>query len=524
MSWLKQNKLLIVLIIVFLLLNNLPYLAGLYKSANDPNINYNGSPLVNEGDYFVYLSFIEQGQNSIFIKNLYDYQADKATLFNPLWFSVGQVAKFSNNIIAYHLFRIIFTLGFIVILWWWLKRIFENYKQRILALATVLFANGLGVLFLSFRPNTGISPVNLWVSEANTFLNLYQGPLFSLSQALILLIFALFIKAYKNNNKKLIPIYFGLSLFLFISHPYELVIINFPLSIWAAIEFWQTKNKKIIYYIFWLYLSSVIGGLYYLWLFQDPSMARYKEQNIVSSGNILEYLFGFGLITIFSFVGVYLSIKKNWFKNTYLKFLVIWALSGWPMVYLPLSFNRRLSNAWHIPLVILSFLAITYTYKKVPNLFKGGLIAIIGIGLLFDTIYHILLYSEQTYNDSREANIYSSSHRKSIYEIMDLTMPNDSIVLTRELEGNRLPAYINARVYIGHDIQTWHAYEKNEETKEIWTSQEDISNWLKEHNIDYIFASRKYIEEIDNIKWLAQEPYIKAIVNDDDFIFYQFIK
>ncbi len=524
MSWLKQNKLLIILIIVFLLLNNLPYLAGLYKSINNPDINYNASPLVNEGDYFVYLSFIEQGRDNVFIKNLYDYQADQATLFNPLWFSVGQVAKFSSNIIAYHSFRLLFTLAFIAMLWWWLKKIFENYKKRILALATILFANGLGVLFLSFRPNTGVSPVNLWVSESNTFLNLYQGPLFSLSQALILLVFALFISAYKKSLNKLIPIYFLISLFLFISHPYELVIINFPLTVWVLIEFWQKRNKKIFYYLFWLYLSSLIGGLYYLWLFQDPSMARYREQNIVSSGNILEYFFGFGLVTIFSFIGAWLAIKKRWIKNTYLKFLLVWALSGWLMVYLPLSFNRRLSNGWHIPLVILSFLAIAYIYKKVPNLFKGGLIAIIAISLFFDTLYHVLLYTDQSYNDSRGANVYSSVQRKSIYEIMDLTMANDSIVLTRELEGNRLPAYINARVYIGHSIQTWEADKKNEETKKIWTSQENISSWLKEHNIDYIFASRKYIEEIDNIKWLAQEPYIKAIVNDDDFIFYQFIE
>ena len=439
MTWLKKNKLLIILVIVFLLLNNLPYLAGIYRSATDSQITYNGSPLVNEGDYFVYLSYIEQGQDNIFIRNLYDYQAEEATLFTPLWFTVGQVAKVTSNVISYHIFRIIFSLFFIAVLWWWLKKIFDTYKKQLLALAMVLFANGLGVLFLSFWPNTDISPINLWVSEANTFLNLYQGPLFSLSQALILLVFALFIKSIQESKSGLIPLYGLLAVFLFISHPYELVIVNLLLTAWAGLEYWQTKNKEIIRHLLYLYLASLLAGLYYIWLFQDPSMEKYKEQNIVSSGHILEYLFGFGLVTVLSLVGVYFSFKNKLLENTYLKFIVLWGLAGWLMVYLPFNFNRRLANGWHIPLAILSTLGLIYAYKKIPNFFKSGLVAVIVIALSFDTLYHIILYTDQTYHDSREANVYISSDRKAIYEIVDLSINDDDIILTRELEGNRLP-------------------------------------------------------------------------------------
>ncbi|RJQ34454.1 hypothetical protein C4566_02135 [Candidatus Parcubacteria bacterium] len=521
MSWLKKNKLLLLLIIVFLFLNNLPYLAGSYQSIINKNISYNGSPLVNEGDYFVYLSYIEQGKENIFTRNLYDYQAGKAVLFSPLWFVVGQVARLNNNIISYHIFRLIFTLGFITVLWWWLKKIFATYKKQLLALTTVLFGNGLGVFFLSFWPNRGISPVNLWVSEANTFLNLYQGPLFSLSQTLIILIFALFIKSVRDNTKKLIPLYFFLSLLLFILHPYELVIINLVLSSWAISEYQQNKNKKIVLYLAYLYLASVLAALYYLKLFQDPSMGQYREQNIVASGNILEYLFGFGGLFILSFWGIYYAGKNKLLKNPYLRLILIWVILGWIMVYLPLNFNRRLANGWHIPLAIMSALALTYIYQRAKPLFKGSLIALVAIVLSFDTFYHILLYTDNIYNNSRDSQVYLSPDRLSIYKIINLTIPKDSTILTRALEGNRLPAFVNAKVYVGHDIQTWQAEEKNKETFSIWTSQEDISQWLDDHQINYIFASREYIKEIDNIKWLAQEPYIKSIINDKDFIFYE---
>jgi len=521
MSWLKKNKLLVFVIIFFLILNNLPYLAGLYRSIIGPEISYNGSPLVNEGDYFVYLSYIEQGRHSIFIKNMYDYQADKAVIFNPLWFVVGQVAKITNNVVSYHLFRIIFTLSFITILWWWLKKIFDTYKKQLLALSIVLFGNGLGVLFLSIYPNHGISPVNLWVSEANTFLNLYQGPLFSLSQTLMLLVFALFIGSLQKNDNRLRLFYFLSSVLLFILHPYELVSVNIILSIWAAVEYKKCRDKKILKNLAWLYLASIISGLYYLKLFQDPSMSHYREQNIVNSGNILEYVFGFGGLMLLSLYGAYYTYKNKLLKNPYLKLMFIWSLAGWIMVYLPFGFNRRLSNGWHIAIAVMASVALIYFYQKKSALIKGGFVALIIIILGFDTLYHVMLYTDNIYNNSRNSRVYFSSDRIAIYKIIELSKKDEPVILTRGEEGNRLPAWVNAKVYMGHDIQTWQAADKNQETINVWTSRQDISAWLYDHKIDYIFASRDYIGEIDDVKWLANESYINPIINDQDFIFYE---
>lgn len=521
MAWLKNNKILILIIFIFLLFNNLPHLVGSSQSIVDSNVEYNGAPLVNQGDYFVYLSYIEQGKNNVFVKNLYDYQAESSPLFSPLWFGVGQVAILVGNIVSYHIFRIIFTGLFIAVVWWWLKQIFDNYKQRLFTLMMLLFSGGLGIFFLSLWPNADISPVDLWVSESNTFLSLNQGPLFSLSQILILSVLGLFIKGYKTKNTKLIFSSSILNLFLIIIHPYELVIVNILLSLWAIFKYIATKDKIVFKYIGAIYISSILAGLYYLWLLQDPSMAKYNANNIVASRNILEYIFGFGGLLVLSTLGIYYSFKNKLLDNDYLKMIIIWSVAGWIMVYLPLDFNRRLSNGWHMPMTILSSLALFYFYKKIPNLLRYGFIAVLVIILSFDTLYQIALNTNDVYSGQNKNSFYINKARKITYEIINKNTTNESIILTRGIDGNWLPAFVSAKVYMGHIAQTWQTELKNKEVYDLWTSHQDISGWLKAKNIDFIFASSQHIPEFDDIKWLAKENYIRPIINNNEFIFYQ---
>ena len=517
-TWFKKNKLLVFLVITFLFLNNLPYLAGIYR-ANISDKIFTAAPAYNYDDYFVYLSNIESAaQDNLFSKNYYSHTSELNLFFSPHWFLLGQFSKVANlgTIASYHVFRIIFSLFFIAVLWWWLKKIFDTYKKQLLALAMVLFANGLGVLFLSFWPNSNISPVNLWVAESNTFYSLYYSPLFILSQTLILLIAAIFIRATAGKNKKLLWLAGLLTLTLGIIHPYDLLIIIPIITFWLIIS--PNFYKKKIFYLAPIYLAGALASAYFYWLLQtDPSASAWNQQNIVSSGNILSYIWGFGLITILWLISFFIIIKKAWYKNIYILFLLLWGSLGWILVYLPVNFNRRLSNGWHIPLVILSIVAIKYIYKKLPPILKGGLIMTISILLIFDTLYYIISNTQIVYNNQL---LYIDQARESIYELVKNT-PADSAILTRGIEGNRLPAFSARKVYLGHSMQTWQPEIKNKEVIELWTSQRDISTWLNSKGIDYIFASKEYIPEFYDIKWLATENYIEPIVDNDDFIFYE---
>ena len=522
MSWIKKNKILILLVIIFLLLNNLPYLIGAYKTIKNHDLIYNGSTIQNQGDYFVYLSMIEMGaQDHLIMKNLYNHESQIPIFLSPQWYPIGQFSKLSglDTVISYHIFRILSALLFISVVWWWLKKIFDTYKKQLLALTAVLFANGLGTFFMNTFPNTDLVPTNFWMPESITFLSMSQYPVAVFSPALILLIFGLFIKACEENNR--LSLWFAslTALFLALVHPYDAFTITAVLSTWVIINLFF--HKKYIRQLFWIYFALGLIALYYFLIFSiDQAAAELNKQNIVNSRNILEYVFGLGLVSVFSVAAAVLVLKKKLYTNNYLLLLTIWALLGWLLVYLPVNFNRRLANGWHIALTITTMFFLFWWYKENKYIRHASIIAIFSFLLLFYSFTYINTASLRI-NENYENKFFYTRQTKEIYQFIKSETKKDSIILTRGLDGNVLPAFTGQTVYVGHSIQTWKAADKNKEVIELWTSQEDISTWLGSNGIDYIFASREYIPEFYDIKWLATEDYIEVIVDNDNFIFYE---
>ncbi|PLX24714.1 hypothetical protein C0580_04345 [Candidatus Parcubacteria bacterium] len=522
MNWLKKNKLLILLVVAFLFLNNLPYIIGAYKSIQNPELIYNGSTIQNQGDFFVYLSMIEMGkQDHLIMKNLYNHESQVPIFLSPQWYPIGQFSKWTgiDTIISYHIFRIFFIFIFVAVVWWWLKKIFNSYHKRILALTAVLFANGVGTFFINIFPNSDLVPTNFWMPESITFLSMAQYPVAIFSPAFILLIFGLFIRACEEKSRPSLWYASLLSLFLALVHPYDAFTIATILSTWTIIQLFQ--HKKYIKELFWIYISLGLIALHYFLVFYlDQAAAELYKQNVVNSRNILEYVFGLGLASIGSIAGAILVFKKSYYKNSYILLIAIWAVLGWVLVYLPVDFNRRLANGWHIPLVISTVIFIFWLYKKSRPMWQGVLIAACVFLLFFETLVYIGTASVRI-DQNHEDKFFYTKETKQTYEYIKEKVAPDRVVLTRGIDGNILPSFTGRTVYVGHAIQTWRANEKNEEVAQKWTSQKDISNWLRENKISYIYASKLYIPEFEYIKWLAQEPYIEPLIDNDEFIFYE---
>ncbi len=184
------------------------------------------------------------------------------------------------------------------------------------------------------------------------------------------------------------------------------------------------------------------------------------------------------------------------------------------MVYLPLDFNRRLSNGWHIALCIIAFYGIKYLNKK--SKLKYIYLPIITFFIFFDTllktilpIYYLEVYNNMMFFDNGRANIWHKIKQESKPGDIFLSYPNDGI---------QIPAFTARNVYIGHRMQTWEYDKKNAELIELLAQPQDISAWLKEKNINYIFISSDFVSDFNEKKWLANEPYLEAIVNDERFI------
>ncbi len=530
----KKNLIVVLLIFFFLIINNSNYIAGFVKDYKDPQIIYSGASLItNYTDHFVYLSNIEQGKNNkLFIKNLYNHESEKNLLFSPHWYLVGQFSNLTNinTIFSYQIFRILLSILFILTLWLWLKKIFKKYKERVLSLLFILFSTGVGQLYLymfnKINDPIDTGPNNVWIPESITFLTLNSNPLFILSQTLILLVFFYFIKALEEKNKKFIFLASFLAFILVSIHPYDLFIITPVLIIFSTLKYIRYKEIFIIKSLALYFLAVFIPSLYYLTILKiDKPLAQWAQQNITLSPNISAYLIGFGGLFILSSLTVYCLIKKKkilnyTLNNNYLLLLTIWGVISWFLVYLPIDFNRRLSNGWHVPLAILSFLFLLFLFKEYKDkIIKNGLIPVFLFILFFDT----LLVTAKNIIITNSDVFYIKSEEMSIYKKIKETVKDDEVVLARWRNGLFLPAFTGKKTYLGHGMQTWNYIEKDQEIINLWASNEDISSWLEDKKIKYIFADKKSYS-INNLRWLANENYIIPIINNDDFIFYEFRK
>lgn len=527
MSWLKNHYALLLVIVVFLFLNNLSHLAG-FITAQQKNLFYTGATLINTNDHFFYLSQVEQAKRGhIFIENLYNPIAQNRLWFAPHWYIIGQASNLFhiNTVLTYHLFRLLLQIIFILVLYLWVKKIFIQKKQHWWILSILLFTNGCSaILSKQLTEQYQLRPTNLWMPESITFMSLGQGPLLILSQILLLLIFSLIIKAWEQQKINLTLVTAVLCLLLGIIHPYDVPIILIVSGLWFVLLWQQTKNKNIFKYYGLIVLACTLATAYYVWLLQDLSMQQLYQQNRLPSPNLINYLLGFGLISLGSLGALIYFIKKKFTDNHYLNLMIVWALSGWLMVYLPLDFNRRLSNAWHLPLVIISLVLVNKFYKKIPFLIQILFLGAISFMLSIDTLGYIF-NATRSNTDINKIEYYFDQDRLAVYQkIKALPLAKNEIIMSRGVDGALLPAFTGYKVYLGHRLGTWQAYEKNEEVRIKWSNKQDLEKWLAENQVAFIFASRENIPEFDQIKWLAQESYIEPLIDNQQFILYQFKK
>ncbi len=520
MSWLKNNWKLVTLITIFLILNNFNYLFGFVQTTKN-HLTFSALPVVNSADYYVYLSYVEQGrQGHLFMHNLYNHLNQTRLFFAPQWFLIGQLeALFQlSNVFIYFLARILFGIILILLIYKWLKKIFPEPHNWWWQLGLILFANGFGAIVNPWLLKIGNSATNLWMPETNLFSTLTQSPLLILSQVLILLTFYLLVLAWQNKNLTYLMLAALSSALLAILHPYDAVICASVLLIWGAWIYHDERNKKILLYLTCLAVPNIIIAAYYTWLKADLVVQQYNQQNILPSPPLISYVFGLGLILPLSIGGIIYLFKNKKINNS-LKLMIIWAILPWFLIYSPLDFNRRLSNGWHIPLMIMALIFVQYLYKIIRPLWRLIFCMFIFTALTFDSFYYTVdsLYRIK----SNITNYYFDSERLTIYRQIKQQSNFGDIILSRNNDANMLPAFTGRKVYLGHNIQTYEFDQKNLEVKKIWSTPQDISEWLKNRQIKFIFASHDLLPEFQDIRWLAEEKYIEAIVDNERYIFYR---
>lgn len=496
----QKEKRIVILYSIFLIL--LVVLLPFYGVLTTPKGKFfTWAPFRQSLDYNAYQTWVTQfSQGKFLAEILYTTERHPALFFHPLFFLAGQINLFLKIPleIIFIIFSLLANFFLLITLYYFVSHFLKSFSSRLISFIFISLGSGLGWL-------SGPTSADLFLFEI-TFLRILCWPfIMSLGLAFLLWSLLFFIKSFKEKGQKK-AFLAGFSAFLLVLiHPYDIVIfytLAFSYLIFFT-KFWSHLIKILIVFLF------PLPVIVYYFLVKYSHFVWYQHSLApMFSPPLLSYflgLFNFILLALFSLKRVY---KKE------LQILFLWSIVYFLLLYLPVTFQWKLSLGIFIPLGILAGSSLDNFYRFLNKKFPQ-----ISPGLLFLLI--VLVFSSLTNISVFEANIrtfrkgeypyYLDREIKDGFEwLKENTLPEEVIFSSFEI-GSFIPRYSSRKVFIGHWAQTIFAKEKNELVKNFFISkinEEEVKSIFKTHQIKYIFYSdfEKKIGQIDLSKF-GQEVF-----------------
>lgn len=501
------------LTLAVLILTGLPYLYG-YLSASAGTI-YNGLHALSPGDIPVYYSYIDQVKGgSLLVKDLFTSEPQPLGMLNVWWLLVGLVARLVNLSVplAFQLARLAMIPVFTVVAYLFLAYFFSQPGQRKLALFFLLFSSGVGVYAAAGLDPVAFAdagayhwPIDLWLTEANTFSTLYQTSHFIASITLMLLIFLLTLLAWEQRRIAYAFISGLLALFYFNFHPFYWPVIFGALGLNLLVMTWRAG--RILWreagYLALIFLLSLPAVLYHAWLLNQSAVISQRAlQNITTISPWPFVLLGYGLLWPGFIVGLIFAVHQRLLSQR-LGFLLVWFIVTVSLIYSSFPFHSRFTEGLHVILVIFTIVGLVGIWEygrlklkpKVFNFWFGNWALWLMLFLGFGCVSNIFSLARDLY--------YFTAKPGFIREVLYLTTDVESAmawlrdqpadaVLAAEIPSKFIPSFSGQTVYAAHGIET--LYFEAKQPLVFWfyadnTNDRAKRQFLLDRQIGYIFYS-----------------------------------
>lgn len=312
--------------------------------------------------------------------------------------------------------------------------------------------------------------------DANIF-NTLHLPHFVLDQALFFTILFLGFKAITKERKKLILIISLLGVLLAFIHPFSLFVAGVVLGLFALEQSIEKRKALPILIVSPFELVSAAVILFFgAIIFRDPMLSGWQKQQVIRSFSPLVFLFAYDFLSVYALVGIWQLLKKS---DPKAKFLTIWLLAQFALLYLPVPFQRAMIKGVFLPLCVLAMYGIQKL--KAPKLF------IIFVFLLSFS-FNLFVFAERII--LARSNYFLMKEEETLaYEWLSQNAP-DCRVFSSLVSGNYLIANTSCRAFAAHRHLTPNSVKKEKLAKVFFAgglSYEKMHKVLVKNRIDYVF-------------------------------------
>lgn len=477
-----------------------------YARAN--GLEWTGRIQLSPGDLAVYLSSIAQAaRGQVLLANLATTER-LVPVPNAVWSAAGLIARWTGlaPLGAYQALRLLLIPAFAFVVWAALLHFVASRRARIVAFLLLLFGSGIGAFFASFlhaaspRPGAFEWPTDLWIGESNAFLSALYSPHFLASWALLVAALLWLSRAYASGKRSDAAFAGAAALLLFSFHPFYALTLYAVGAAWLALRIRREGAARLrsllaIYAAFAVIPSPAVAC--YFWLAKFTANGAFMlGSNLLwtpSPFYVLVGLGGFALLAPFGWRHVRL---KGGEAATRADELALWAAVTLVLLYVPITFQRRLIEGLEFPLAALAGMAIVGFERRLKRMarigkwFSSASGALVLIAIFLPSTFYALAAPIQIFAspETRRMFFFSADKSAALAWIRKET-PVDAVVLSTGDAGNDILGWGERRAYAGHWAATLDLPRKNREIAAFYgtTMPTERAAFLRKNGIGYVF-------------------------------------
>jgi hypothetical protein len=509
-SWITDWRFVTLCTAVMLVLTSLPYLFGYLATPADKVFMgiVTGTPDV--AQYFAWMKGFETAN---LIDNRLTPEPSSAVFFNLLWWALAKsmVVLPLSPIAVVHLYRLFSIVAFSVILYWFIGLCLPDWRQRRGAFLVAYFGGGLGWIWVvekyAFGRSDVLFPRDVYVVEANTFMSMIGINHFTISAALMVLVYGLFVLGIERRQWRYPLLASLVALILGWEHAYDLLLVYVVL---AAFVFMLLLRDGFSWYVV-LYplivvLASCWAALYSVYITRAFPIWRAVLAQFDNAGawtpDPFHLLILLGLpfiVALLAFDGV-VPLKERSHRDMFVR---VWFGVNLFMAYIPLNFQIHYLNGWQVPIAILAagaFFGRILPWMRQQPLFER-------LGRVWSPARLEKMLSACALSAVVLVNVYIFAWRLVVLariphdrflerdEVAALdwlaqhAAPDDVVLGAAEV-GQYVPSRTEARAFLAHWAMTKDLYEKQRMVRDFFgmeISDEERQAILREFSVDYVF-------------------------------------
>lgn len=456
-----------------------------------PDKIYTGALNTGAEDTTTYWSWMQQARaGRFFFEDLYTSEEHPRDYVNVFFWVLGGITRLSGWGVPFVYGASRPFIGAVVLwlLWRVAKILFEKPWEQLAFYLMALLPGGFEGLFCYLERNRGMGHVSSpgwWIPEMNTFFSLVLFPHFLAGFALMLAVFLLMIRAWKEAPRGGAPAIGAGALLgvLTFFHPYDTVtMLGVLWSAPAAFALVERRFPRTEIAATLVATAVWLPSLVYNWLlFQgNPAMRAWDLQNLMATPEPYRLAFAFGiagLLALAAFAGLAKMTRPQ-------LAMAAWLVSTLVLIHLPFRFQRRMIGGIQFPMAALAvFTLAAWIVPAAIRLLKGrrlvpanglpvlGAVLVVGC-VQWLTPFYLLDIEKQEERRVAFPSWILRSESDALRWIRNHT-PQNAVVLGSYEMGNYVPAFAIRRCVLGHYGLTIDAETKRKEVARFFSDDPD---------------------------------------------------